>query len=141
MHHIFHDVLINSTKEQVFKAISEPNQLVHWWPFRCSGMPNLDSEYNFFFTEEYNWFGKVIQIKEYKSFHIKMTQSDSDWDPTTFGFEIKEMKNGIMLEFFHKNWPVNNHHYRRSAYCWALLLNGLKKYIEHGIILPFEERA
>lgn len=141
MHHIFHDVLINSTKEQVFKAISEPSQLIHWWPLTCTGNPSLDSEYNLFFTEEYNWNGKVSHIKENESFYIKMTKADSDWNPTTFGFNIKEVKSGVLLEFSHKNWPINNHPFRRSSYCWALLLNGLKNYIEKDEVLDFQDRA
>ena len=70
-----------------------------------------------------------------------MTDADSDWNPTIFGFDLIEVDNGTRVQFFHKDWPKCNHHYRRSSYCWALLLKGLKDYVERGIILPFEDRA
>ena len=27
-----------------------------------------------------------------ESFHLKMTKSDDDWNPTTFGFDLEELK-------------------------------------------------
>lgn len=138
---IYHDVHIETSAKEVFEAIVLPEKLVNWWPLKCSGKPLLGETYNFFFTREYNWYGKVEKIAKNKSFHIKMTDADDDWNPTTFGFDLSEQENGTMLRFGHKDWPKNNHHFRRSSYCWALLLNGLKDYLEKGIIVPFENRA
>ncbi|NKI33291.1 SRPBCC family protein [Croceivirga thetidis] len=138
---IYHDVLIKASTNEVFDAITLPEKLINWWPSKCAGKPRIGETYNFFFTEEYNWFGKVESIAENKSFHIKMTDADADWNPTTFGFDLSEQENGTMLNFSHKNWPKNNHHFRRSSYCWAILLKGLKSFLEEGLIIPFEKRA
>ncbi|MEQ8573885.1 MAG: SRPBCC domain-containing protein, partial [Fulvivirga sp.] len=73
-------------------------------------------------------------------FHIKMTDADEDWNPTSFGFDLTELEGGVDVKFWHVGWPECNHHFRRSSYCWAILLQGLKNYIEKGIIIPFEER-
>jgi hypothetical protein len=70
-----------------------------------------------------------------------MTKSDLDWDETTFGFDLEETNNGTLVKFSHMNWPNCNDHFRTASFCWAMLLNGLKNYIEKGIILPFEERS
>ncbi len=69
-----------------------------------------------------------------------MTKSDNNWDPTSFGFDLKEESNGITLNFWHVNWPACNAEYRQSSYCWAILLHGLKNYVEKGTIIPFNER-
>ena len=137
---IYHDLMINSTSEKVFSAISQPIHLINWWPLKCTGIPALDSEYNFFFEAEYDWYGRVVQYSENEAFHIKMTKSDSDWDPTSFGFDLSQEAGGVQVKFWHVGWPACNAHYRRSSYCWAILLNGLKNYVEKGIIVPFEER-
>lgn len=139
-HSIFHDLVIQAPIEKVFQGISNPEDLENWWPLRCKGIPKEGEEYNFFFTEEYDWFGKVITCEENKSFAIKMTKSDEDWNPTSFGFDLEESSNQVLVKFWHKGWPECNAHYRRSSYCWAILLNGLKNYLEKGIIVPFEER-
>lgn len=137
---IYHDLVISAPIEKVFDAITNPKHLIHWWPLKCEGKPELQAEYNFYFTEAYDWYGKVVEISPNKSFHIKMTKSDSDWDPTSFGFDLIEAPEHVKLEFWHIGWPECNHHFKRSSFCWAMLLNGLKNYVEKGIIIPFEER-
>lgn len=69
-----------------------------------------------------------------------MTKSDKDWNPTTFGFDLESSDKGTMVNFSHINWPEQNHHFKHSSFCWAILLNGLKNYLEKGVIIPFEER-
>lgn len=138
--HIYHDFVIQAEIAEVFDAITKPNRLVHWWPQKCQGEATLGATYRFFFTEAYDWTGRVSHVSKPDSFHIRMTDADEDWNPTTFGFELKKQDDGVLVQFFHKNWPVVNHHYKRSSYCWAMLLNGLKNYVEKGIIIPFEQR-
>ena len=137
---IYHDLVIDASTEKVFQAISEPSYLINLWPLHCTGKPNIGETYNFFFAEDYNWFGKVIELKEKESFYISMTSADSDWNPTTFGFDLKNGNNVTKLSFFHTGWKHTNEHYKRTSYCWALLLNGLKNYLEKGIVIPFKER-
>ena len=120
---IYHDVFIKSDSKTLFNAITLPNHLNNWWPLKSFGKPELNSDYNFYFTPEYDWYGKVIKCEFCKSFHIKMTESDTDWNPTTFGFDLEELENGIQLHFFHINWQECNHHFKRSSFCWAILLN------------------
>jgi len=138
---IQHDLIIKASKAQVFDAFSLPEHLNNWWPLKSSGKPELGSTYNLNFTDAYNWFCKVSKVKPNESFYLKMTDSDNDWNPTTFGIELKGHENGTLLEFIHKDWQNNNHEFRHSSFCWAMLLNGLKEYLEKGIIIPFEKRS
>ncbi|RAI95073.1 SRPBCC family protein [Algoriphagus yeomjeoni] len=137
---IFHTLTIKASVDKVFDAVSDPKHLVNWWPQRCTGSPKLGSIYNFYFSEEYDWFGKVVSVNPKKSIHIKMTESDQDWNPTTFGFDLEESGEKVVVKFSHTNWPACNEHFKIASYCWAILLQGLKNYLEKGIIVPFEER-
>ena len=137
---IHHDLPIDASAAKIFESISKPNHLENWWPLRCSGKPEKGAVYNFYFTPDYDWFAEVILCEPDSAFHLKMTKSDADWDPTTFGFDIEQRNTGVLLKFWHKGWPERNAHFRRSSFCWAMLLNGLKNYLEKGIIIPFEER-
>lgn len=140
-YNIYHNLLIKASPKQVFDAVSQPEHLNNWWSLKSSGKPELNSEYNLNFTDKYNWFCRVSKVKVNASFHLKMTESDEDWMPTTFGFELEPKDNGTYLRFNHQNWPENNDHFKHSSFCWALLLNGLKNYLEKGIVIPFESRA
>ena len=137
---IYHDLVISASVSKVFEAVSHPEHLVNWWPLKCSGTPSVGETFNFNFGSGYNWFGEVTGYAANKAFHIKMTVSDPDWDPTSFGFDLEAFDDSVLLKFWHKGWPACNEHYRRSSFCWAILLKGLKNYVEKGTIVPFEER-
>ena len=137
---IYHDLIIEAPAGEVFSKITDPDHLINWWPLKCSGAPEKDAEYNFYFDDAYDWYGKVIKIEENQAFHIKMTDSDADWDPTSFGFDLEEIEQGVQVRFWHVGWPECNAHFKRSSYCWAMLLNGLKNYTEKGTVIPFELR-
>ena len=139
---IYHDLVINASATTVFSAVSKPTELINWWPLKCTGEEKLNAEYNLNFTDTYNWFGKVVSYKPNTTFHFQMTESNEDWNPTSFGFDIEEIStNKTQLHFWHKNWQTCNAEFKQSSFCWALLLNGLKSYAEKGIIIPFEERG
>jgi len=140
-HSIYFNFIIKSDKSSVYKAISQPEYLEKWWPLKCTGIPQIGEAYNFNFTDEYDWYAEVKSCKELDHIHFKMTKSDEDWNPTTFGFKLKQKENGICLNFFHDGWQDCNNHFKHSSFCWAMLLKGLKDYLEKGIIIPFEDRA
>lgn len=137
---LYHDLYIKASAELMYQAVSQPEHLINWWPLKCSGTPQVSTEYNFNFTDEYNWYGKVITAKPNEAFHIKMTKSDEDWNHTSFGFDLEAKEDHVHLKFWHSGWPNCNAHFRHSSYCWAILLHGLKSYVERGIVVPFEER-
>ena len=137
---IFHNLIIIASTKDVFDAVSLPIHLNNWCTLKSSGIPVLNSEYNLNFTDDFNWYCKVSHILINKSIHFSMTKSDSDWNPTTFGFHLEQQDKGTMVKFSHENWQEANQHFKHSSFCWAILLNGLKNYLEKGVIIPFEER-
>jgi len=140
-HSIYHNILIKTSVDKVFEAVSDPKHLINWWPSICTGKPMVGEEYNLFFTEEYNWYGIVNEYDFNRKFVIKMTRTSENWDSTSFGFEVEEMNENVLLRFFHSGWKEQNDHFRITSFCWAMLLNGLKNYLEKGTIIPFEERS
>ncbi len=139
-HSIYHDLVISASAERVFHAISLPEHLNNWWTLKCTGNPEEGAVYNLYFAPEYDWLGEVTKMVSNASFHIKMTRSSEDWMTTIFGFDLEEEKGGVRLRFSHLGWMACNEEFRNSSFCWALLLNALKNYIEKGVIVPFAER-
>ena len=137
---IYHNFLIKASLEAVFNAVSLPEHLNNWWPLKSSGKPELGKIYNLNFTDQYDWYCIVSVCKPNESIHFKMTQSDKDWDPTTFGFDLEAKDGGTYVRFSHKDWLETNEHFKVASFCWAMLLHGLKNYLEKGAVIPFEER-
>ncbi len=140
-YNIYHNLIIKASPKEVFDAVSLPQHLDSWWTLKSAGKPELNAEYNLNFTDDYDWYCKVSQIMANESFHLKMTKSDDDWNPTTFGFDIEATNHGTSLKFSHVNWMKNNDEFKQSSFCWAMLLNGLKNYLEKRDIIPFTERS
>lgn len=44
------------------------------------------------------------------------------------------------VRFYHTGWPTENAHWRISCYCWAMYLRVMRRYLEHGDIVPYENR-
>ncbi len=138
---IYHRFEIAASRTSVFNAVSDPEHLINWWPLKCSGTPLLGSNYNFYFGEPYDWYAEVVQLKINESIHFKVNVAMSEWLPTTFGFDLIENGGSTIVEFEHKDWTEAHQEFRSASYCWAMLLNTLKAYLEKGIIVIFEERS
>lgn len=142
MNAIFHDFYINAAKEKIFEAVSTPEGLNNWWPLRSSGKPGLNEEFNLYFAEEYNWFATVSKFTENEAIEFSMTEAMKEWRPTRFGFILEEeAPNQTYVQFYHSDWEEITKEFRTASYCWADLLRQLKKYLEEGIITPFENRS
>jgi len=137
---IHHELFVASSAARTYQAITQPQHLVNWWPLKCVGKPIEGETYNFNFTDAYDWHGIVSKVVKNKIFQIKMTKSDDNWNQTSFGFNLEEKNDGVVLRFQHLGWEELNEEFRQSSYCWAILLQGLKNYLEKNVVIPFEER-
>ena len=141
MNNILHQFQIKSSREAVFNAFTSPAGLNAWWTLEASGQPVLNETYRFFFGSEYDWRAVVDHVIPGQELTWKITQAMSDWMPTSFGFRLTESGAVTTVHFFHKNWADANDHFAITNYCWGQLLNGLRAYVEHGTIIPFDERS
>ena len=140
-YNIYHNFQINATPKAVFDAVSQPMHLDNWWSLKSSGVPALGETYNLNFTDQYDWYCQVSKLEPNNSIHFKMTKADADWNPTTFGFDLEEINDRTNVKFSHINWKDTNDHFKIASFCWAMLLNGLKNYLEKGVVVPFDQRS
>lgn len=137
---IVHNVPIKGSLDQVFRAISTPAGLDSWWSLHSAGEPAPGAEYKLGFGPEYDWLAVLSRYVPDTEFELELTRADSDWQGTRLGF-LLEMKDGVtQVRFQHLGWPEENDHYRTSCYCWAMYLRLLKRYVEHGEVVPYDDR-
>lgn len=137
---IWHKFTVKASPQKVFDAFCTEQGLNSWWTLKSSGHPTLHATYNFYFAPEYDWHARVIHILPGKELTWKMTGAMEDWMETEVGFRLLQEDDQTSVLFFHKGWKEVSDHYAISNYCWALLLHGLKQYVEKGTIIPFEKR-
>lgn len=137
---IYHDLWIKASSSKVFEAISRPKSIDSWWTNRCEGHIEKGATYRFYFSMEYDWYAQVEHLEIDKHISWTMTQSDHDWNGTTLGFILSEENGLVHVQFSHKSWKEINIHFRRTSYCWAMYLRLLKRFIEEGEVIQFDQR-
>jgi len=73
-------------------------------------------------------------------FELEIVSAQEDWLGTRVGFILNENDGVTQVHFHHLGWPDSNEHYRISCYCWAMYLRLLKRYLEFGDVVPYENR-
>lgn len=139
-HDITHDFPIAVVPELVFAGVSTPAGLDTWWTKRSSGVAALGGEYELGFGPQYDWRARVTQCLPNEMFELELTRADEDWLGTRVGFQLSSMKSGTLVRFHHRAWPAANEHFRISCYCWAMYLRILKRNLEYGEVVPYEQR-
>ena len=137
---ILNDFPIKAPIADVFQAVAMPGGLDQWWTKRSTGVPVLATEYELGFGPEYDWRARVTRCAPPTAFEIELTQAGVDWVGTRVGFELHDAWRVTHVRFHHVGWPQANEHYRVSCYCWPMYLRILRRYLEHGESVPYEQR-
>ncbi len=137
---IFHQLPIKASPQKVFEMISTPGGLDVWWTKRCVGNPAEGAEYELWFGPAYDWRAVVSRCVPDSEFELVLTRSDADWDGTRVGFALEERDGVTQLRFHHTGWPELNEHFRVSCCCWAAYLRLLRRNLEYGEFVPYEDR-
>ena len=140
MPEIVHFFVVNETPETVFPLISTADGLNTWWTKTCEGRPLIGEKYKLGFGQDYQWEAVVTEIVDRKSFEMRMTKSDTDWNKSILRFELTPGVHNTSVRFFHHGWPDKNEHFHISNYCWAMYLRLLKLRVETGLIIPYDKR-
>ncbi|MBM4218913.1 MAG: SRPBCC domain-containing protein [Gammaproteobacteria bacterium] len=107
---------------------------------RSAGTPQVGAVYELWFGPEYDWRGKVTPFVPDAEFELEMVQADGDWLGTRVGFRLKPRDQRTWVRFYHTGWPGTNEHYRISCNCWAMYLRVLRRSLEHGESVAYEDR-
>ena len=73
-------------------------------------------------------------------FELEMTHADRDWTGSRVGVRLEGTGEVTRVQFRHTGWPDANAHYRTSCHCWALYLRVLRRYLENGESVPYDDR-
>ena len=137
---ILQDLPIKALIDRVFDAVSTPEGLDAWWTLRSKGRPRQGEEYVLWFGPEYDWRARVTRSTPTSEFELEVIRADNDWTGTRVGFRMQSRDGGTWLQFSHTGWKTPNEHYRVSCNCWAMYLRILRRLLEHGESVPYDER-
>lgn len=137
---ILQDFPINAPIGKVFAAVSTPAGLDQWWTSRSAGQAREGLEYELWFGPEYDWRATVTRSVPDSEFELQLIRADADWLGSRVGFTLEPRRDSTWVRFRHTGWPDANEHYRISCHCWAMYLRVLRRWLEHGETVPYEQR-
>jgi uncharacterized protein YndB with AHSA1/START domain len=137
---IFQDFPVKASPARVYQAVSTPQGLDSWWTKTSAGKPVEGAQYELGFGPGYDWRAVVTRCVDNGEFELQMVLADADWMGTRVGFRLDGKAGTTSVRFYHTGWPSLNDHYRISCHCWALYLRLLRRYVEHGELVPYETR-
>lgn len=142
MHSICHDIEIRVSQSRLFGLLVTADGLEKWWSKSSKGNTGLGQRMQIYFSEEFDWEMEAIEYKENQSISWKMTRAMDDWMRTRLSFEIiTKSEETCLLRFTHSGWERVDDHFRRSSLSWALYLRILRRFIENGEYIPYEQRT
>jgi uncharacterized protein YndB with AHSA1/START domain len=137
---ILQDFPIRAPRREVFAAMAEPAGLDAWWTARSRGEPRQDAEYELDFGPSYRWRARVTRCEPDRALEWELTDASPDWVGTRVGFELTDSGDATLVRFHHRGWPDAGEHYRVSCHCWAMYLRVLRRHLEMGERVPYEDR-
>lgn len=137
---IFHYFTVKTSPDRLFNAVTTPDGLDKWWTKHSSGKPAINELYELNFGAGYEWQARVTKCVPEKELELEMTKALSDWLGTKVGFILDVHQDLTKVQFYHQGWPADNDHYRTSCYCWAMYLRIMKRYLEYGETVDYEQR-
>jgi len=133
METIYHQILIKSTPEAVFKSITTQEGISKWWLADCTVKPELGFINEFRYQGLVNNKMKVIDLRPNQRVEWECVQSDPQWIGTHVIFEISMHHNLVKLNFKHTNWEEQTEFFGTCNFHWARHLTMLRDYCETGI--------
>jgi uncharacterized protein YndB with AHSA1/START domain len=137
---ILHDLPIRALPGRVFEAVSTPAGLDRWWTKRSSGEAIEGREFRLYFGPAHDWRARVTRCIAGSELELELVRADPEWTGTRVGFALEPQDARTWLRFRHTGWPEANEHFRISSNCWAMYLRILRRYLEHGEEVPYEDR-
>lgn len=140
MEDIAFQLSINAEISEVFDCVSRPDCLNQWWTRDCQGIPALDETYTLDFGPGYIWKGKVTIYEPPERFELSIVDAHEDWLSSIVSMDLFSKEGSTSVKFTHKGWKERNEHFNISSYCWPMYFRILKRYLEYGETVPYEQR-
>lgn len=137
---ILHRVVIETTPDKLYQALTAQSGLAAWWTkVDTSGL--VDSIASFYFGPEgeHQVDMKIVQLDKNRKVIWKCVSGP--WENTgTFEFIIQSDERGAVLSFKHSNWPEADDFYMHCNSKWGFFFTvSLKNYLEAGTGRPHPE--
>tara|TARA_B100001093_G_scaffold199845_1_gene192050 strand:+ start:1275 stop:1709 length:435 start_codon:yes stop_codon:yes gene_type:complete len=123
---------INSTKEKVFKALTESNELTKWYTTVVNGKFELNEIITFEFINFAKFKFKVITIIQNESVYLEIVESEFDNVGHIMKYDLDENDGKIRVRYTYEGFDEMDDSYANMNYSSAKYLESLRQYCQTG---------
>ena len=135
MPEIRHNVIIKTTPEKVYEAITTQEGLANWWAKQTIAKPEVGFVNIFTFGIFRNEM-KVIILNPNKKVEWKCINSIEEWIDTNISFDLEEKEGHTLLRFTQSGWRAVTETFAGCNYDWGRFMTSLKLFCETGTGTP-----
>ena len=135
---IWHEILIKGSSKKLYRALTNVDQLAHWWTTGARGESIVGSHLEFWFGGFLGSVMKVVELRprELVRWHA-VDKGLPDWIGTRVEFKIFVEKDQTVLHFRHSHWRDDAKLFPHCSLGWAVYLMSLKEFVETGKGRPY----
>ena len=124
---------INSSKEKVFKALTETNELSKWYTTIVKGDFKLGEIITFEFVNFAEFKFKVISLTQNESVYLEIVESKFDNVGHVMKYELDENDGKTRVRYTYEGFSEMDDSYSNMNYSSAKYLESLRQYCQTGI--------
>jgi len=133
---ILHRVGIESSANDVYKALTTREGLAAWWTNNTQGESKVGSVVKFRFSAGGSEIGgfdmKVIELQPAKRVLWQVVDGPEEWIGTKIRFDVKQAGDHAIVLFKHQNWKETVEFMHHCSTKWAVFLLSLREFVERG---------
>ena len=135
MPEIRHNIIIKTTSERVYEAITTQEGLANWWAKQTIAKPVIGFVNIFTFGTFRNEM-KVTMLNPNKKVEWHCINSIEEWIDTDISFDLEEKDGRTILRFVHSGWRGVTDTFAGCNYDWGRFMTSLKLFCETGTGTP-----
>ncbi len=132
---IVEELTIAATPERVFNALTQPDEIGHWWTNDLNAKAEVGTIAEFRFGE---WGDHVLRFEVaelnpcQKVCWITRRSPVAHWAGTTVTWQLAPGQHGTRVTFTHDGFVQADDAYKQTRKNWVYFLASLKSYLETG---------
>jgi uncharacterized protein YndB with AHSA1/START domain len=136
MSNILLELVVESSPEAVYKAITEKEGIHGWWTTDTSIEAKEGTEARFGFGPKGEFSFNVAKLAPNQCVEWDSPQGPPDWAGTDVRFDLEAVDEGTKILFGHRNYSSEEGSFAMVSFNWAYFLMSLKSYLETGQGMP-----
>ena len=128
---LHHEIVVNASPSNVYKALTTSEGLKSWWTGDSVARPEVGSIAEFGFSNRQTLFRMQIDELEARKRVVWTCVGDWDeWKDTRLDWELTDKERKTLVRFTHANWESIDGMFATCNTTWGALMYRLRDYLE-----------